>query len=63
MTTHTNALQRPSEARRGLSRWEEVLAPSYRVIEPSRASQRVPAWVKRLGLNAKDLTVHHQEAE
>jgi hypothetical protein len=50
-----NSPQRPVERREGLSRWEEVLAPSFKIQEPSGRSCEA-AWVKRLRLNAKDLT-------
>jgi hypothetical protein len=56
-----NAPRKPQETLQATERWIEVLAPSYRIQAPSRPSQRVPAWVQRLGLNAKDLTVHHDK--
>jgi hypothetical protein len=61
MTAPTRPRLGPQEAPQATERWMEVLAPSWRVQAPSRPSERVPVWVKRLGLNAKDLTVHHDK--
>jgi hypothetical protein len=50
-----NDLQRPQKAPQGLSRWEEVIFPSYRIIPRSERSQPVtPKWLEQL--QAKDLT-------
>ena len=51
-----NASERPSEALEGLSRWEEVLFPSYRIQQPVRPSEAParPKWLDRL--QAKDMT-------
>ena len=54
-----NDPQRPQEAPQGLSRWEEVIFPSYRIIPRSERSQRVlPRWleIQQQSGKGKDLT-------
>jgi hypothetical protein len=52
-----NAPQRPQEAPQATERWVEVLAPSFKIQEPSRPSQ--PVWIQRMNagkLPDKDMT-------
>jgi len=53
-----NGSQRPREGQEGLSRWEEVLFPSYRIRKPSATSDALPRWIQRMREQgqAKDLT-------
>jgi hypothetical protein len=53
-----NSSQRPQDAPQATERWIEVLAPSWKVQAPSRASCE-PQWLKRMRegeLKGKDLT-------
>jgi hypothetical protein len=44
---YADSPQRPVERREGLSRWEEVLAPSFKIVAPSRRSGDItPRWLK-----------------
>jgi len=42
------------DASRAVKGWEEVIFPSYRILEPQKRSECKPRWLERL--QAKDLT-------